>query len=104
MARSAPQQPKSRAWVVLTAFIGVVAVSQMLWLNFAPLLTYVQQRYGVSELRASLLVLVFPLLYVVLSIPAGWLTDRKGYHVAVGWGAAVTAVFSAVRLDDAHFG
>src|SRR5258706_6869242 len=58
---------RPRRWAVLGVYAVIVGVSQMLWLNFAPLLSLVQTRYGVSELTASMLLLVFPLLYVVLS-------------------------------------
>jgi predicted MFS family arabinose efflux permease len=57
----------------------------------------------VSELVASLLVLVFPLLYVVLSIPAGTLTDRRGYRYAVGAGAIGMALAACVRIWDESF-
>lgn len=90
-------------WVVLAAYALAAGVTQMLWLNFAPLLTLVQQRYGVSELLASSLVLVFPLVYVLLSLPAGALMDARGYRFTVGLGAIVTAAFSAVRIFDASF-
>jgi predicted MFS family arabinose efflux permease len=75
----------------------------MLWLNFAPLLTKIQSRYGVGELTASTLVLIFPLLYVLLSIPAGAMIDSRGYRFTVGLGAAATAAFSLLRIDDASF-
>lgn len=94
---------RPKRWAVLGAYAVVVGVSQMLWLNFAPLLTLVQSRYGVSELTASQLVLVFPLLYVVLSVPAGALTDRRGYRVSVGLGALVMALFAVVRVFDQAF-
>ncbi|MEZ0372273.1 MAG: MFS transporter, partial [Candidatus Sericytochromatia bacterium] len=58
-------------WVVLAVFTVVAGLSQLLWLNFAPLLSMVQKQYGVSEFMASLLLLVFPLIYVFLSVPAG---------------------------------
>ena len=92
-----------RRWGVLAAYVVVVGVSQMLWLNFAPLLTLVQTRYGVNELTASLLVLVFPLLYVLLSVHAGAMTDRRGYRYTVGLGALVMALFACVRIHDASF-
>jgi predicted MFS family arabinose efflux permease len=103
MAEKLPALHRPRRWAVLFAYTLVVGVSQMLWLNFGPLLTLVQQRYGVSELTASLLLLVFPLLYVVFSIPAGALTDRRGYRFAAGVGALVMALFSCVRILDSSF-
>ena len=90
-------------WVVLAVYTFVAGVSQMLWLNFAPLLTQIQKRYEVSELLASTLVLVFPLLYVLLSLPAGAMIDRKGYRFTVGLGAVGMALFACLRIHDASF-
>ena len=53
----------SYRWVVLTVFTLVAGLSQLLWLNFAPLLLMIQKQYNVSEFMASLLLLVFPLIY-----------------------------------------
>jgi predicted MFS family arabinose efflux permease len=96
-------EPSGRKWIVLAAYAGVAGVSQLLWLNFAPLLSQVQARYGVSELVASLLVLVFPLLYVVFSVPAGALLDARGYRFGVGAGAVGMTAFAVVRIFDASF-
>ena len=61
---------RPRRWWVLAVYALVMGLSQLLWLNFAPILVMIEQRYGVSELLASQLILVFPLLYVLLSFPA----------------------------------
>jgi predicted MFS family arabinose efflux permease len=90
-------------WAVLSAYAFVMAMNQLLWLNFAPLLGTVQARYGVSESTAGLLVMVFPLLYVVLSVPAGALTDRRGYRFAVGLGGWLMAVGAVIRIADLSF-
>ena len=92
-----------RRWLVLASYALVVGVSQLLWLNFAPLLSMIEARYRVSELVASSLLLVFPLLYVVFSLPAGALTDARGYRFTVGVGAAAMALFAALRIFDSHF-
>jgi cyanate permease len=88
---------------VLVVFTLVAGVSQMLWLNYAPVLSQIQAHYQVSELVASTLILVFPALYVVLSLPAGALIDRRGYRVVVGAGAIAQAVFACLRLVDGSF-
>jgi predicted MFS family arabinose efflux permease len=95
--------PGAARWWVLAAYAWLAGMSQLLWLNFAPLLGQIQTRYGVSEFTAGLLLMVFPLLYVVLSLPAGTLTDRRGYRFAVGAGAWVMAASSALRIWDASF-
>ncbi|MDB4966171.1 MAG: transporter [Myxococcales bacterium] len=95
--------PSSRRWLTLGVYSLVVALSQLLWLNFAPLLSMIQSRYGVSELLASALVLVFPALYVVFSLPAGALVDARGYRFTVGAGAALMAAAACVRIFDGSF-
>ena len=92
--------PRWMRWVVLGLFMLVAGLSQALWLNFAPLITTVQAKYGVSEGLASSLLLVFPLVYVLLSVFAGQLTDRKGYPYAIGLGAVLMAGFSCLRIND----
>ncbi len=96
--------PPARAdYPVLLAFTLVAGVTQLVWLNFAPMLAYVMARYGVGELEASSLVLVFPLLYVFLSVHAGAAIDRLGYAPVVGRGALATAAFAGLRVFDDHF-
>ena len=46
---------------------------------------------------------VFPLLYVVLAVPAGLALDRRP-GPALGWGVALTAVGGVVRLGGDSFG
>ncbi|HRP69037.1 MAG TPA: MFS transporter, partial [Turneriella sp.] len=94
---------KRNRWVILLLFMLPAAVSQLLWLNFAPLLTLVQKKYAVDELTANLLILVFPLVYVLVSIPAGYLTDKRGYKYAISLGSIITAIFALLRIYDTHF-
>lgn len=97
------EQRGNRKWLVLAAFAGTALVSQMLWLNFATIAITIQNRYTVDESTANLLTLVFPLLYLVFSIPSGILIDRKGYRVSVLWGSFVQAAASCIRIYDESF-
>jgi len=90
-------------WIVLVAYMWGAAVSQLLWLNFAPITPLVEQLFHVSELEVGLLSLVFPLLYIPISIPAGIITDSKGYRVSVGIGVLFMAGFSALRILSPDF-
>ena len=85
-------------WIVLSVFALAAGLSQLLWLNFAPLISLIEKRYAVSENDAGLLLLVFPLVYMILSIPSGMMIDRKGYRFTVGMGTILMAVFSCVRI------
>jgi len=91
-------------WVVLVAFTLVAGMSQMLWLNFAPILSVIRDKYQISESMAgNLLIMIFPLLYVVLSIPAGIWIDRAGYKKVVMIGSIVMAISSIIRIFDDAF-
>src|SRR4051812_9941229 len=90
-------------WAVLMAYFGVAAMSQMLWLNFAPLVSFLQAKYNVSELAVSSLLLSFPLFYVMLSIHSGTMIDKKGYRFVIILGSIISAVFACVRVFDGNF-
>ena len=86
-------------WVVLAAFMFVAALTQLMWLNYAPILSRTQELMGLTdELPVVILMLMFPLVYVPVSIPAGFIIDRRGFRYAVMIGAFLTAAFSFLRL------
>ena len=84
-------------WVVLLAFMFVVAINQLLWITFAPITGNAVTYYGVSDLSIGLLSMSFMIVYVVISIPASWAIDTYGIRVAVGIGAVLTGVFGLMR-------
>ena len=84
-------------WVVLLAFMFVVAINQLLWITFAPITGDAASFYGVSDLSIGLLSMSFMIVYIVISIPASWMIDTYGIRVAVGIGAALTGIFGLMR-------
>lgn len=84
-------------WVVLVAFMFVVAVNQLLWITFAPITGNAAAYYGVPDLSIGLLSMSFMIVYIVISIPASWVIDTYGVRVAVGIGAVLTGVFGLMR-------
>ena len=100
---STPTLKKPYRWAVLMSYFGVAAMSQFLWLNFAPLVSFLQNKYSVSELAVSSLLLSFPLLYVLLSIHSGTMIDKKGYRYVILLGSVISAVFACVRIFDDNF-
>ena len=84
-------------WVVLLAFMFVVAINQLLWITFAPITGSAATYYGVSDLSIGLLSMSFMIVYIVISIPASWMIDTYGIRVAVGIGAALTGIFGLLR-------
>ncbi|HLI39796.1 MAG TPA: MFS transporter [Streptosporangiaceae bacterium] len=88
--------PASR-WPVLLAYAAVAAATQMLWLTFAPVTTIAARHYGVSVADVGWLSEMFPLLYVVLALPAGAVLDRW-FRGGLAAGAALTAIGAVLRL------
>src|SRR5215208_2923122 len=84
-------------WVVLLAFMAIVAVNQLLWITFAAITSEATQFYKVSELGIGLLSLSFMVVYLFASFPASWVIDTYGIRVGVGIGAALTGIFGLVR-------
>ncbi len=75
----------------------VVVTNQFLWITFAPITGSAATYYGVSDLSIGLLSMSFMIVYIFISLPASWAIDTYGIRVAVGLGAALTAVFGLLR-------
>lgn len=86
-----------KGWIVLAAYMGIVAVTQMLWLNFAPITNDVMNQYHCSEFLAGMLTIIFPLVYVIISLPSGILIDRYGYKKVIVYSGLLMVVSAALR-------
>ncbi|HVR04714.1 MAG TPA: MFS transporter, partial [Solirubrobacteraceae bacterium] len=89
-------------WGVVVAYGLVAAATQMLWLTYAAITTESARRYGVSVDAIGWLAEIFPLLYVVLAIPAGALLDRW-FRPTLALGGALVAAGGLVRLGGLTF-
>lgn len=84
-------------WVVLLAFMAIIALNQLLWITFAAITTDAMQFYEVSDLSIGLLSLIFMVVYIFVSFPASWVIDTYGIRVGVGIGAILTGTFGLLR-------
>jgi MFS family permease len=84
-------------WAMLLAFMFAIAVSQLLWITFAPITGSAAKYYGVSDLSIGILSMSFMIVYIFVSIPASWAIDTYGIRIAVGTGAALTGIFGLLR-------
>ncbi|MDQ0191212.1 MFS transporter [Alicyclobacillus cycloheptanicus] len=89
-------QEKSR-WSLIFGFALVTAATQVLWVTFTPMTTQTAQWYHVSAGAVGWLSEVFPLLYVVLALPFGVLTDRW-FRGSLAVGATLTLAGALVRI------
>jgi len=85
-------------WVILAVYMYVSALTQLYWLNFAAIDTYIEDMMHIPASDVQWLTLVFPLIQVILTIPAGIIIDKIGFKWGVGIGAIFTGVFSLLRL------
>lgn len=96
------EQGRPRGWPVIVAYSLVCAGTQLLWLTYAPIDTETAHYYGVSVSAVGWLAEIFPLLYVVLAIPAGRLLDSR-FRPSLASGGALMAAGGLLRLGGQTF-
>ncbi len=85
-------------WIVLAVYMYIAVLTQLYWLNFAAIDTYLEEHLQIPAMKVGFLTLVFPLLFLFLSIPSGIIIDKKGYKFGVSIGAILTGAFALFRL------
>ena len=90
-------------WVVLGAYMLTGIVSQLLWITFAPVDSTAARIYGVSTDTIGLLSATYLLVYVVVSLPAGYLIDAAGFRRAILLGSALLALSGVLRALTTDF-
>src|SRR6201995_5678613 len=88
---------------VVLAYASVCASTQVLWLSYAAITSETARRYGVSEGAVGWLAEIFPLLYVVLALPAGALLDRW-FRPSLAASAPLVAAGGLLRLGGETYG
>jgi predicted MFS family arabinose efflux permease len=81
--------------VAVFALLG--AVTQVMWVTYAPVTDAAGRYYDVGDAAIGWLANVFPLLYVVLAIPAGIVLDRW-FRGGLAAGALLTAAGALIRI------
>jgi MFS family permease len=85
-------------WVVLAIYMYIAALTQLYWLNFAAIETFIEDLLSIPASSVMWFTLVFPLIQVLLTMPAGVIIDRKGFKYGMGIGVLFTGVFAMLRL------
>ncbi len=85
-------------WIVLAIYMYVAALTQLYWLNFAAIETFIEDLLSIPASSVMWFTLVFPLIQVLLTMPAGIIIDRKGFKYGIGIGVLFTGVFAMLRL------
>ncbi len=82
---------------MLSVYMFIIIINQLLWISFAPITSTAAQYYGVSDLQIGLLSMCFMIVFIFVSIPASWIIDTYGIKIGVGIGAVLTGVFGMLR-------
>jgi predicted MFS family arabinose efflux permease len=97
MAAGTLTSVRATRWTVLAGYSLLAGCTQLLWLSYAPITTEAHRAMGISEGAVGDLAGIFPLLYVVLALPAGrWLDVR--FTRALSAGALLTGAGAVLRL------
>ncbi|MEM3794580.1 MAG: MFS transporter [Thermoprotei archaeon] len=93
------ERANPRRWGILFGFTLISMSSQIIWLNFAGIVSpQTQDIYHVGLGLIGLLSAVWPLVFIPLSIPVGLLVDRWGFRKVVILGGTIFMVFSWLRI------
>jgi sugar phosphate permease len=84
-------------WIMLSAYMFIAAVTQLMWITFAPITSDATMYFGVTDLQIGILSMCFMIVYIVVSIPASWVIDRYGIRIGVGIGTVFTGLFGLLR-------
>jgi len=90
MEQNSDTSISSYRWVVLIAFMVNVAVTQMLWLTFAPISRDFAAVYTRGNVNyVDLLSVLFMVVMIPLTIPSAWCIDKFGLK----WGSGIGIIF-----------
>jgi len=84
-------------WIMLSVYMFIVIINQLLWITFAPITAAATHYYGVSDIQIGMLSMCFMIVFIIVSIPASWVIDTYGIKIGVGIGAVLTGVFGMLR-------
>lgn len=84
-------------WIMLSVYMLMIAVNQLLWITFAPITGDAAKYYSVSDLQIGILSMSFMIVYIFVSVPASWIIDKFGIRIGVGIGAIFTGIFGLTR-------
>jgi len=93
----------SYRWTILILFTALVGVNQMLVINFAPLVTTLQSKFGVSDFMAGLPTLLSPITYLVFGYHAGISLDKHGYKKVLLASAILMSICGFMRIFEMSY-
>ncbi|MEM4503678.1 MAG: MFS transporter, partial [Archaeoglobaceae archaeon] len=78
-------------------FILITFASQSIWVTFSPVLSNVAEELGVQTALVGYLAVLYPLFFLILTIPSGILLDRN-FRFWLTFGSVATFLGGTLRL------
>lgn len=95
--RSAQYVTSAYRWIVLASVVPILVITQMYWLTFSAIAPQSQAFYHTTPLAISVLSMSYMIAFVIFTLPASLLADRRGLRACFLTGALITAVFGVMR-------
>lgn len=84
------------AFLATIGFVFILLSSQVMWVTFSPVVTYVAKELNTSVEFVGLLAVTYPTLFLILTIPSGILLDRN-FKFWLIFGTITTFLGSIIR-------
>jgi major facilitator 4 family protein len=84
-------------WLITVGFILITFASQSIWVTFSPVVTNVAEELGVQKELVGYLAVLYPLFFLILTVPSGILLDRR-FRFWLSFGAFMTFIGGFGRL------
>lgn len=84
-------------WLITIGFILITFASQSIWVTFSPVVTNVAEELGVQKELVGYLAVLYPLFFLILTVPSGILLDRR-FRFWLSFGAFMTFIGGFGRL------
>ncbi len=90
-----------RRRLLLAGFPLLVFASQVVWITYSPVASRAAVEWGVSKESVGFLAVLFPLAYILMAYPAGWLLDRS-VAKAMALASVLFAATAVARIIAPH--
>lgn len=87
--------------ILILGFILITFASQSIWVTFSPVVTNVAEELKVSKELVGYLAVLYPLFFLILTIPSGILLDRN-FRFWLTFGALMTFLGGFGRIFMPH--
>lgn len=89
---------EKKSYLILLLYSILIVINQYFWISFTTITPEVVQFYHTTSYDVGILTIIFPIIYIIMSFPAGIFIDKYGYKKSIMLGATIMTVFSILRL------